>query len=168
MFPDGLCWLLEISQLSSAKCLRIVGRIHFGGFPETGGNVVCYASTSNVTLYLDSPPTIMSVSVLCQFKSNITSHGTNEFGYMEQGISSLRKKRFNGADLRQFGNKFETSWTNNLLSCFFLLKQSTEAEKQPGVWPKWPFYAGNHQFRARLIVSLGRPCNLWTTIIIIK
>ena len=36
-------------------------------------------STSNVTLCLDSPPT-MSASDVCQFKSNITSHRTNAFG----------------------------------------------------------------------------------------
>ena len=49
---------------------------------------VYFASTSNVTF----PPTTLSVSVLCQFKSNITSNGTNEFGYLEQGISCFGKK----------------------------------------------------------------------------
>ena len=37
-------------------------------------------TTSNVTLYLNSPPPTMSASDVCQFKSNITSHRTNAFG----------------------------------------------------------------------------------------
>ena len=43
----------------------------------------------------------------------------------------------------------------HLHSYFSFSKNSTEAEKQPRVWPKWPFYAGNHLVRARLIVSPG-------------
>ena len=43
----------------------------------------------------------------------------------------------------------------HLHSYFSFSKNSVEAEKQPRVWPKWPFYAGNHLVRARLIVSPG-------------